>query len=269
VALLAALTLLYRPYPTEAWTLANKHVSLWQAEQALARKELTSAQTAAARALSLDDTSVLARVALARAHLLYGDRTSAYTMLAEAINTLEAHPHPHLLRGALLRADGQVDEARSELAFETRSLEDLQGWAWSEFASLDKPPAELTIGGGLDLGYVRDFHAAEDGFRWSKATSSVRVSIPAGSSLLELQLAPGRPAGAPLPMVSVYDGENELGRFQLREGWQSYRVPISERNTERMITLRSDTFRPRDDDPKSGDNRTLGVMVRRIAAVIN
>ena len=257
-----ALMLLHRPYPAEAAMLAPKHLALRQAEDALAAGDAARARAAATAALRRDPDSALARVALARAALLAGDRAAALADLGAAITALPAHPHAHLLRGAIWRAEGRAGDARRELAFERNSLEDLQAWAWDVFAPVGPPPRELAVGGGLDLGYLRGFSLAEGGYRWTPAQAAFRLA--GAGSVLELELASGRPADAPRPEVAVLADGREIGRARPGPGWQTYRFPLPPGGAS-VVTLRSDTFRPRDYDRASPDGRALGVMVRRAA----
>ncbi|KAB8143505.1 glycosyl transferase [Chloroflexia bacterium SDU3-3] len=261
-----ALMLLHRPYLAEAWMLADKHIALWEADRALERGDSRAASRSAAYALAMDDTSALARVAQARAALLAGDRVAAERAMDAAIAALGAHPQAHLLRGALLRHQGDAQQARAELAYETASLQDLQAWSWDAFAPLGGPPAALDVGGGLDLGYLRGFYPAQGGYRWSTAQAQVRLARP-GAARVQIDLAPGRPSAAPPPTIFVYNGGTEIGQITLRDGWQQVVFSLESTTDVHTITLRTTTFRPRDLDPASGDSRQLGVMVRRIELV--
>jgi tetratricopeptide (TPR) repeat protein len=272
-ALLVGLTLLHRPYIGEAWRLGWKHLRLWQASRALAGGDPASARRAANSALAWDPGSALARVALARAELQAGDRQAALAALEAAQEALPAHPYAHLLRGALLRAQREAGPARAELSYETASLEDLQRWAWSAFEPISAPPDALDVGGGLDLGFVRGFFAPEEGgFRWSGAVSEVVLAVPrGGAARLDLRLASGRPAGAPEPAVVVLVDGRELGRVEPGQAWRTYSLPIppdfARPREAVVVTIRSDTARPRDYDRASPDNRALGVMVDRVELV--
>jgi hypothetical protein len=263
-ALLVGLTLAHRGYPAEAWALAGKHWQLWRAERALAAGAAPDARAAAGAALALDPDSALARVALARAALLERDTPGALAALGAAAEALPAQPYAHLLRGALLRAQGQGEAARRELAFERASRDDLQSWSARAFAPLGPPPAAVLVGAGLDLGFVEGFYLAESGFRWSTAEARVRLEAPEGARTLALRLASGRPDGAPPPRVAVLAGGRELARLDLAAGWHTYRLPLDAPPGPLTVTLRSDTFRPRDYDRASPDARALGVMVGEV-----
>jgi hypothetical protein len=57
----------------------------------------------------------------------------------------------------------------------------------------------------------------------------------------------------------------ELGRIQPETSWQTFSVPINQPAGLAVLTIRSDTFRPRAYDRASPDNRDLGVMVDWVA----
>jgi hypothetical protein len=263
---LISLLLLHRPYIGDAWALGWKHLRLWQAGRALDRGDAVGTRALAQAALGWDADSALARVALARAALLDGDQQAALGTLDGAITVLQAHPYAHLLRGAILRTQGDAPAARTELAFEGTSLEDLQDWAWRAFAPVAPAPVVVEIGAGLDLGYVRGFWLPEKGgYRWSGTQSEMLLMAPDETMRIELRLAAGRPAGAPPADVVVLAGGRVVGQIQPGPGWQTYSLPLSAPPGPLVLTLSSNTFRPRDYDRASPDDRALGVMVGRVA----
>jgi hypothetical protein len=268
--LIVGLTLLHQPYIGETWMLARKHYQLSQAERALGVGNAEGGAVSAGAALKLDPDSALARVALARAALARRDQAGALAALGGAIDALKAHPHAHLLRGAILREQADAAGARAEFNYEKASLEDLQSWSWATFASFASLPTTVEIGRMLDLGYVRGFWLPEQaGFRWTKSESQVRLAAPqAGAARLDLNLSSGRPAGAPPPQVRVLVDGSEVGQLVAQPGWRSYKfeVPAALIAGKRQltVTLRSDTFRPRAFDRASPDDRALGVMVRSV-----
>lgn len=267
VAMLLILMLLHRPYPLLAWQLGTKHMHLAQAAAALAQGDPAAALTAAHTAQQHDPSSALARVAAAQAHRAANDPAAAEAALREAIALLPAHPHAHLLLGDMLRQQGELTTARTALGYETATLQDIQAWAWQHFRS--PPPATLNIGDGLDLGFVRGFHAAtpasQPPHRWSRATARVRLTAPPDSTCLHLRLHSGRPDGTAVPVDVLLDGQ-PLTQRDVTAQWQDYAVPLPAGTAgEVQITLRSPTFTPRTFDPASPDGRTLGVQVASIA----
>jgi tetratricopeptide (TPR) repeat protein len=268
---LVVVMLLHRPYVGEAWMLARKHAQLWQAERALDGGDPVGARASAEQVLALDPESALARVALARASLARGHRTAALGELDRAISALPAHPYAHLLRGALLREQGDLTTAQTELGYEQASLEDLQDWSWQAFVPFVGPPPAVDIGDGLDLGYVRGFWpaGASGGSRWSQGQAEgVLYALAGADARLDLSINSGRPAGAPAPLVRIAVGGREIGQFMAEPGWRRYDFAVPAElipDTGRLIvTIRSATFRPRDFDRASPDNRALGVMVGRV-----
>ncbi len=269
---LIGLTLLHHPYVAESWELAQKHFALWQADRALAGGDSTRAKTAADIALARDPDSVLAQVALARADLEQGNQAGALNSLQAANGALKAHPYAHLLRGAILREQGDRSGAAAEFAYERNSLEDLQRWSWEVFAPFATAPAALDIGVG-DLGFVQGFWLPEgDHMRWTRAEAQVLLQAPAGpNTRLVLQINPGRPAGAPLPQVDILVNGQLVGQIQPANGWHDYTLTVLPTvippDRRLLVRIHSGTFRPRDYDRADSDNRELGVMIRYVAVV--
>ncbi|MEI7645238.1 MAG: glycosyltransferase family 39 protein [Chloroflexales bacterium] len=258
------LTLLHMGYPALAWRLGGKHWDLARAELALGRGDAAAARDAATAALALDNTSALARVALARADLLADDLAAAQGQLDAAIRALPAHPYAHLLRGDLLRRQGDPHAARADLAYETRSLEDLQAWAWTHFTS--DPPAQLGLGDGLDLGFIRGFHslrADEAGFRWTAGDAELRLTVPPGAMTLRLRAASGRPDGSPVELRVTLDGR-DAGTLLISAdgGANDLALPVRHPSARAIVVgLRSTTFTPRNYERASADGRRLGVKL--------
>jgi 4-amino-4-deoxy-L-arabinose transferase-like glycosyltransferase len=270
IVLLIGMTLLHRPYIGESWMLARKHIELRQADRALDRGDVASAATAAGAALKLDGDSALARVARARAVLVQGDRAGALAALDDAIDALKAHPYAHLLRGALLREQGNRAGAAAEFAYERNSQQDLQRWSWDAIGSFAAIPTTLDIGTD-DLGFVQGFWLTEDGVRWTRAEAQAVLMAPAADARLEIQLNAGRPPGAPPPQVSILVNGQAIARLAPGNEWRGYHIDVPAAlippDRRLIVTLQSDTFRPRDYDRASPDNRDLGVMIRRVALV--
>ena len=257
-----ALTLLHVNYLALGWQLGGKHWRLERAEAALAQGDGPSATRAAEGALALDARSALARIALARAALLANDRPAALALLDAAIAAIPEHPQAHVLRGDLRRALGDSEGARADLAYETASLQNLQAWGWGRFVT--PPPTRLTLGDGLDLGFVRGFHAlahGDEGFRWTQGAAQLRLAAPANASTLRLRVASGRPPQAgPVPLELLVNGA-VAGTFSIGAEWQELALPLAGTGGELLVELRSPTFTPRSFDRASPDGRQLGVQL--------
>lgn len=260
--LICGLMLLHRPYHAEGAMLGVKHWSLWRGD--------------GSAALRLDPTSALARVRLARAELeACGSPPAACpaaeALLVDAIGNKPDHPYPHLLSGGLLRERGETDQARTELAYETASLEDLQRWMVDVFGP--RAVDRVDVGDGLDLGNVAGFHPATDNFRWTRDEARVWIAVPRLPARLQLNLAHGRPpeAGAATLPVRISASGRELARLEVGPEWATYEValPADLATTGGIleIAVAAPTFRPRQYDPAADDNRVLGVKVDWAAVV--
>ncbi len=268
--LVLCLMLLHKPYPALAWQLGQKHVHLAQAEQALAHNHTEVAQKHAYAALHQDPESVLARVALARVALLRHDDTQVEALLREAIALLPAHPHPHVLRGDMLRQQGNMADARHALAYEAATLQDVQAWSWQRFTT--PPMPKLDIGNGLDLGMIRGFHlhTPVTHWRWTTGHATMRLANQPLSDTLRLRLASGRPPMAPNPTVEVRIAgiPSHSTTLNVSPEWNVYTVSlpsVQQQTTPLVVEIYSDTFRPRLYDPASPDNRVLGIIVDWVA----
>ncbi|GAC1638947.1 MAG: hypothetical protein NVS4B8_05350 [Herpetosiphon sp.] len=253
LALLGLLLVLHRPYPTEGVWLARKHWALWRGHPQ--------------QALALDPSSALARVALAR-QVIGVDERRAQVLLEEAIKVKPDHPYGHLLRGDLLRRHNDLRGAGREFTWETHSLEDLQHWSWTTFASV--PPTTVTVGTG-DLGWVEGFYAPEQSdrpFRWSTGRARVRLAAPTAGARLVLQLASERPGHERSVRVTVRirevgNGERVIGESSIMVGsaWQPVVLDPMAGAGPVVVELDAPTFRPRERDRRDDDNRALGVRV--------
>ncbi len=259
---LIAVMLAHRPYPAEALMLAQKHAWLWQAERALARGDNDAARIAAGASLRLDERSALARVILARVALMHGDADTALDHLNAALTAIPDHPYAHLIRGAVYRLQGNDRAARRDLRYETASLEDLQRWSWDVFRPIAPLQDNLDIG-NLDLGYIRGFHFAENGFRWT--TDHAEILLAARSNgVLELRLNGDRLPGAPPPEITIRVDGVEVSRMTAPPGWHTVRLPLppgAADDGQALVSVQSTTYRPRSVDRTSPDNRPLGVAI--------
>ena len=257
------LMLLHAAYPVLAWQLGWKHWHLARAELALIWGDPMSAWQAADTALSIDEDSALARIALARAAAAAGNLLAAHEQLDAAIEALPDHAQSHVLRGDLRRAMGDSQGAQADLASEPTSRQDLQHWLWTR--AVTPPPTRLDLGEGLDLGFVRGVHAVatgETGIRWTTGHAQVRLAVPTDANELRLRIASGRPPAAdPVAIALSADGIS-LGEFTIGSAWQEVRVAL-ERPPGALVVieLRTPTFTPRDIDPTSPDGRRLGVQL--------
>ncbi len=268
VVLVGAVLLSHANYPRLSGQIAAKRVYVALGQAALRRGDLEGAAGHARAALQAYPESAEARVLLAQALQREGRMEEAVAVLEEAIAYRSGNTHPHLLLGDILRTQGRLEEAAAELAYESRSLEDLQRWAWEKMAS--PVPSALDLGSGLELGHVRGWHLPErtaEGvtFRWSDEQVRFRLVVPEGEGRcrLILRMSAGRPGDMPLPHVHLRAGSQEWAPFTVENGWHVYSLDVGDPPAGMVLEflLESETFRPHQYDRYLDDNRPLGVMV--------
>lgn len=262
------------PYPAAAGAtllgvrgrVAAGHLA--RAEEALAQGERDAAWAALQPALAFRPDGIrplaTAQVVLAAWQRAGGDAAAALETL-QAVDWYQAA----LLRGDILRAQGDEGGARREFGSRQMTERDALPWAWEHL----QPPAVLgvDVGGGLDLGLVEGFYAPERegaiSYRWSGAAARVRFPGQgyARQQVVRLHLRGWRPAGEPPAEVRLAARGVEVGRFILGADWQvvAVELPIHVGEEEEVvITLETNAFLAGPADLlQTGRLRTLGVMV--------
>jgi hypothetical protein len=269
VAAALTLVLIHRNYVAESAVLIRKHYHVAQAWRAYKRGNdntqtpvnVQRVQAHAQAALDLDPRSALARVQLG----LVAQSRQSEQWWQEAIEILPAHPYAHLLLGNQLREAGDNEAARRELAFETRSLEDLQQWSLHMFGRPSQN--RVDVGDGLDLGAISGFYAAVDGSRWTRRRATIH-HLTAGS-IVTLRLRSPRPINAPAAQTQLLINGQVFDTLDVGDEWQIYNVVVPERlqstGSTMALTLQAQPFRPRAYDRANGDNRLLGIEVDWVA----
>lgn len=230
--------------------LVPKHWHLWRDD--------------GAGALHADPDSALARVMLAeepvrRCRPQSEDCEEAETLLREAIDRKREHPYAHLLLGAVLREQGDMEAAKAELGYEGSSLEDLQQWMANRYGP--RGVTRLDIGDGLDLGDITGFYPADDGFRWTGGRATIWLGAPEQPAELQLRLR-GGPGGGSTPATVRLPGMEPVG-IDIGPEWATYRVPVPAGTAGTLLPVSVETpvVRPRALDATSNDNRPLGIGV--------
>ncbi|MBA3947262.1 MAG: glycosyl transferase [Herpetosiphonaceae bacterium] len=255
-AALGLLLVLHRPYPQETVMLVRKHWALWRGDPATA--------------LQLDPTSALARVGLVRQGRGRDEQVVLH-LLDAAIQVKPDHPYAHLLRGDILRHEGNAAGAVHEFSWETHSLEDLQRWSWNTFTSVAPERIDL---GTADLGWIQGFYAqikGEQGFRWTTGQALIKCPALSGPAHVQVRLRSGRATGTVATGVTVRLIDN-TGRAQpvtvqvvkVGQDWQTFELPVVAPPSSATLQLLVSTFRPRDLNRVSDDNRALGVEVASV-----
>jgi 4-amino-4-deoxy-L-arabinose transferase-like glycosyltransferase len=258
----------HRNYLRQSGQIASKRVHVVVARWALQRGNLQTALKHTEAALTVYPESAEARVVRAQTLREAGSISEAETVLRQAIDYRSGNPRPHLLLGDLLRVQGRQEEAAAEMVYEKRSLEDLQHWAWRNFAS--GVPERLDLGTGLELGNVRGWYLPErtgEGipFRWSDGKVRFRLTAPEGEGPIQLtmRLTAGRTQNLTLPLARLHWNDQAGPSFTVDNGWHAYTLEVGDLSPGTLLEfeLRSDTYRPHQYDRQLDDNRSLGIMV--------
>ncbi len=241
---------------------------LARAEHALTRGDLQAAREALAPALEYRPDGVQP---LAAARVVEAQWLRASGELDAALAVLEGSDWPQaaLLRGDLLRAQGDLAGARAEFSHRRVVERNPVDWAYTH---LEPPPtATIDLGGGLDWGLIQGFYRAErDGertFRWSKGEAALRFPGVGSGRPLELHLRywAWRPAGEAAPEVAVLVGGKEIARFVARtDGWSEVTLPLPPfpPGSDAVVQLRCTLFLPGPQDLlNTGELRVLGLML--------
>jgi hypothetical protein len=169
-----------------------------------------------------------------------------------------------VVRGDLLRSQGQLDEARvafgrSDPRNPTGFVDDANPvqWAWDWLQPAPLPNNRLDLAGDLDLGYIAGCflgegdQQAQGTFRWCSDGAQLRFPSAGTGAPQTLALrADGRGwlAGwLPVPPVSIYLGAQQVGAFtpshsNVRE--YTVALPAAPPGADVVVTLHTPTFIP-------------------------
>jgi 4-amino-4-deoxy-L-arabinose transferase-like glycosyltransferase len=262
--LVLLLTLLHAPYPLQAVQLAGKHAALALTELQLRLQQPAAALAGSERLVDAFPDSVLARVQQARALAALGRSDAALTVLDQAVALLPAHPYAQLLRADLLRAAGETAAARAALRdYETAARQDLADWL--RVRRVSPLPSRLVIADGLELGFISGWHAllpADGDGRRSRGAAWVELQAPPSATVLQLDLAGGRPDGSATALRIVVNGRVLFDAVVPAVRQQlTLPLPADLQGRALLVELRSSAYLPRDFDRSSPDGRKLGVQL--------
>jgi 4-amino-4-deoxy-L-arabinose transferase-like glycosyltransferase len=271
LGLIGGLSLTHASYPQLASTLLSKHLALAAAEEALNRNDTAAAKQTATNALQSDPTSALARITLAQVALRQQQPERAIELLDQALQAVPDHPRAHILRGLIARTTGNLDQARADLAAETTTREDTQTWAWENLPSATILPTALTLGQGLDLGFVQGWHAAETGGgRWSRTSATIRLAAPNSPSTLRIRASAPRPAGSLPAQVTISLNGQPITTVTIATSISTLELPLppaAYNQPALIIRFATNTIRPRDFDRTTTDGRQIGVLVESLTII--
>jgi 4-amino-4-deoxy-L-arabinose transferase-like glycosyltransferase len=238
---------------------------------AWAAGDLAGAQRAYERATDIYETpdGWLRRGDAARA---LGDVPQAQRAYRAAANMTPPYIAASARLGDLLRELGDDQKARDAFKGSYGDPQQAIDWSWRELRPA--PQAALDIGDGLDFGYVGGVFPAEEmqgeTARWTNGSGRLRLGGMPGSAaakqnrldLVRLRMAAPRPDGA--HVQATVCAANSCHTLEVAPVWRDYALLFSVTTDEPLtIEIESATFRPRDYDPASSDERTLGVLLNR------
>lgn len=266
VLLFLWLVLSYRNYPAIIANGIARERGYVAGERAYLAGDYPAAERGFREALAAQPGFVDAQVNLALSLAAQGRRDQAIATLKR-----DSSRRAELVYGALARDAGDLETARATLnRYEQIAGEDVQRWARTWF----RPPATsaVTLGGGLDLGYIEGFLEPErdptSSYRWLAGSGSITLPLPEPlqpGATVALRLVAGRAAGTTL---DIQIGDGPRWRVPVVSGqWRVYRfvVPPELVGAQSInIKLQAPTFVPVLLDPASTDARALSLMVSEI-----
>jgi hypothetical protein len=127
---------------------------------------------------------------------------------------------------------------------------------------------ELDVGGSDDL-QVSGFFVKEGGqdhtYRWTGPCATLLLPALAKAQAVVIVASIGSRPESPPAAVSLQIGGETLGSFVATPDWRVYRFSIPTRlSGHHLLRLNAPTWRPKNVDPTSNDERDLGIMVDRV-----
>ncbi|MFL5802514.1 MAG: hypothetical protein ACJ8CR_12335, partial [Roseiflexaceae bacterium] len=261
-----------RAYP---WGWAGQNLARgWQVlhgDLAWAIGDRAAALRAYERATAFQETpdGWLRRGDAARAQ---GDRADALRAYRNAMHLTPPYIAASARLGDLLREVGDTHGARLAFEGEYANQQQVVDWAWRHLRPA--PTSALDVGDGLDFGYIGGVYPAEtlagETARWTGGRATVRLGGAArgqaGTVLVQLLLAAPRPDGAAVRAQVCVAGQ--CRQLAVAGVWRFYTLPFAATpGAPPDVEIVSETFRPRDWNSASPDDRTLGVLIGRVAII--
>ena len=255
----------YRDYPTIISQGVAREQAMVAGEEAYLNSDYVAAEQAFREALVAQPNFVDGQVALALALVAQDRHNEAAAVITGSSRQAD------LVTATIARDTGDAATAREQLTLvEAIAGEDIQSWS---LTWLRPPPIDtLTVGDGLDMGYIAGFSPAEIGgdgtFRWLESDGKVVIPLPSPleeNNMLVLRMSAGPLEETPL---DIRVGGGPVQRVIIRGGpWRNYRLPINvdSGTPQRLeVSLHAPTFVPALLHPSSNDARTLSLMVSSV-----
>lgn len=266
-----ALFFTYRDYPFYIARGIEREIHAAAGARAYAAGDYPAAVRAFEQSVAAHPDFVDSRADLALALLAQGQTDAAW----EALGTRQTH-RSDVVRGALARIQGNHELAALYFTdAELRAGEDVQALTleWLRPA----PTQRLTLGDGLDFGYLRGFSFGEslalpDGsrktYRWLQSDGLIALPLTTplrADSVINLRMAIGRPEGTTLRLT--FDDGSSVTIPVVGGQWRTYQVAAPDTlagEQELRLTLAAPAFIPAQTDPASIDARALSLMISAI-----
>jgi hypothetical protein len=271
VLIFLTLVFSYRNYPQIVAQGVQRESHRAQGVAAYERGDYQAAIAAFELMLADQPFFVDGRTDLARVYLEMGDYEGGW----EALGNRQTH-RSDVIRGALAREQGDLERARFYFEdAEFRAGEDVQALTL-QWLNPDATNT-LTLGDGLDFGYLQGFSFGEDlseadgsvrSYRWLQGDGKIVLPLARPlqeGSFVRLRMTGTLPDTTPL-RVTIGDHTTTL---HVRSGeWRVYRVPVpaTMAGQQRItIALHAPTFVPVQFNPASSDARLLSLMISNVA----
>jgi hypothetical protein len=136
---------------------------------------------------------------------------------------------------------------------------------WLRVRRVSPLPSRLVIADGLELGFISGWHAlqpADGDGRRSRGAAWVELQAPPSATVLQLDLAGGRPDGSATALRIVVNGRVLFDAVVPAVRQQlTLPLPADLQGRALLVELRSSAYLPRDFDRSSPDGRKLGVQL--------
>lgn len=246
------------------WAWAERNVArgwyVQRAEWAARSGDTAAAITLYGRAGSADPGSADVWLGLGQLYQRLGQEPQALDAFNRAFANMPSYVAVNVRRGDALRRLGRDSEAADAFKGFYTSEADMVEWAWNELDT--PPPSVLTVGDGLDYGFVQGVYAAETytnrKARWTAGRAELKLAGSRGAGGVQLTLAAPRADRAPAPVRICVN--TRCADVIVQAEWRSFTLTVSPADRYN-VTISAPTFQPQQFNARSPDTRDLGVLL--------